>query len=370
MRILSYSPSVEVYVATHDAYYDLTQDVISCSVNRQLDGTSTFTFRVANRKHKYNGMFAPMDRVTIFANKSGEKTQLITGYMTNTSLLTLYEEDFVISGEDTLLRLERLYFDPGMNSSYQLALGDIGANMLDANGTQFAYDLLTKIGGWDPSMVRIDSNIPSSVIDWARRLYAAQQSDFADSEKMLKEFYELLRSSSAAVTSSGSTSSSSTGTYSGGSAKFSAMRSLWESHKNQWSYGNSDNGRLTPESSGFSDCSACVWWAANKIDPSYSWLGTRTYSMLTTARHIIDVTSPCYLDTSKMEPGDLIIMAHQSGVRHVDWYFGDGVAWGAGCAPLPHFVTDDVAHLYASGSYYQRWVSVCRFLDQTGPVSS
>jgi hypothetical protein len=369
MKILAYSPSVEAYIGTHDSYYDLSSDITSCTVGRRLDATSTFTIRLANRNHKYNGVFMPMDRVTIFTTKGTERTRLITGYVTKVSAFTLYEEDFEISGEDTLYRLQRMYFDPGLRGSYDIALADIGGSMLTSNGYQYAYDLLTKIGGWPSDSVLIDENMPGGIIDWARRLYSAQQSDLADAETMVKEFYDLLKQSKAGMKNLG-TASGSGGTASlggGGTAEFQQMKALWTSNEGQWSYSQGD-GRLDPESSGYSDCSACIWWAINKIDPSYSWLGTSTYTMLTTARHILDVDSPCYLDTSKMVAGDLIIMQHRNGVQHVDWYFGNNVAWGAGSAPLPHHVTDDVANHYAT-DYPQNWVNVCRCLDQTGATS-
>ena len=99
MKILSYSPSVAAYACVFGeggsrTYYDLTQDIVSCSVTRNVDTNSTFTITLANRKHKYNGLFSPMDAVTIFADKNGERTQLITGYMTNVTKFTLYEENF------------------------------------------------------------------------------------------------------------------------------------------------------------------------------------------------------------------------------------------------------------------------------------
>ena len=71
MRVLSYSPNIEAYVAvrTKDgyAYYDISQDIVSCSVSRAENEASTFNIRLQNVGGKYNNLFTPMDRITIYA---------------------------------------------------------------------------------------------------------------------------------------------------------------------------------------------------------------------------------------------------------------------------------------------------------------
>ena len=146
----------------------------------------------------------------------------------------------------------------------------------------------------------------------------------------------------------------------GTSDDFAAMKALWESHNREWSY-SQGGGRLNPPQSGYSDCSACIWWAANAAtDNKYKWLGTSTYTMLTTAKSIFRNTTG-ELDTSKMLPGDLIVMAWNSGTQHVDWYWGDGEVWGAGSSPLPKQITKSSAATYLKGRV--KWVNVMRFID-------
>ena len=50
-----------------------------------------------------------------------------------------------------------------------------------------------------------------------------------------------------------------------------------------------------------------------------------------------------------------------SSTDHVDWYMGGTTVWGAGSAPLPHLVTNDVEHYYETMGIRQLWVM--RFLD-------
>lgn len=124
--------------------------------------------------------------------------------------------------------------------------------------------------------------------------------------------------------------------------EFAAMKKLWEDNEKAFQYAQAA-GRLGPDVSGFTDCSACIWWAANKVTGGkYSWLGTSTYTMRDTATKICDG-----IDRDKMRPGDLILMKNPD---HVGWYWGNGVAWGAGSAPCPKVEADPVEQYYNWGT--------------------
>ena len=130
----------------------------------------------------------------------------------------------------------------------------------------------------------------------------------------------------------------------GGAAtgEFAAMKALWEENERAFSYAQAA-GRLEPDVSGFTDCSACIWWAANKAtDGKYQWLGTSTWTMRDTATKICDG-----IQRDLMQPGDLILMTNP---EHVGWYWGDGVAWGAGSAPCPKVEADPVENYNYWGS--------------------
>lgn len=154
-------------------------------------------------------------------------------------------------------------------------------------------------------------------------------------------------------------------------ADWAACKALWEEHENEWAYSNAA-GRTNPPVSGYSDCSACIWWAVNAAtNGKYDWMGTRSYTMRDTATLIRKFDPDEPLDTSDMRPGDLIIMTYGpgssigNGLGHVDWYWGGNTIWSAGYAPLPHHQTDDL------DTYYQRnngrWkisdIGIYRFLE-------
>lgn len=142
------------------------------------------------------------------------------------------------------------------------------------------------------------------------------------------------------------------GTGGGGSDEFEAMRAIWEQNEGAFNYAQAA-GRLEPDVSGFTDCSACIWWAANKAtNGKYSWLGTSTWTMRDTATKICDG-----IQRDLMQPGDLILMTNP---EHVGWYWGNGVAWGAGAAPCPKVEADPVENYYSWGSNLE----IYRFIGQ------
>ena len=155
----------------------------------------------------------------------------------------------------------------------------------------------------------------------------------------------------------------------GTQSDFQAMRQLWYDHEGEWSYGNGA-GRLDPESSGFTDCSACVWWAVNKIRPDLAAsLGNFTTPQSRAGTLIIEgqLTSSTTVDPSILQEGDIILVSKSgnysaNGDSHVEWYFGNGIVWGAGYAPLPHFSSSSVdEYLQAVSSKYSTFM-IRRFL--------
>lgn len=150
-------------------------------------------------------------------------------------------------------------------------------------------------------------------------------------------------------------------------ADFPAARQLWYDNNSKWNYSQGP-GRLNPESSGYSDCSACIYWAVNKAtNNKYSWIGTWTGAMQSACHLIRQGTSAnLHIDRNEIRPGDIILIDYGGdGVSdHVDWYMGNGVVWGAGSAPLPKKISDNVDDYlssYYGGSVAIYWIM--RFFD-------
>ena len=154
--------------------------------------------------------------------------------------------------------------------------------------------------------------------------------------------------------------------------EFSAMRQLWEENASRWGYSNGP-GRLQPDVYGYSDCSACIYWAANKATGGkYDWIGTMTDYMVQNCPIVLELdraTTGLHVDRSLLRPGDLLVVDYGAGSYntpgpdHVDWYWGNGVVWGAGSAPLPKKISDNVDTLYENYNPTVQHLWVCRFLD-------
>lgn len=153
----------------------------------------------------------------------------------------------------------------------------------------------------------------------------------------------------------------------GDPADFTAMKKLWQDNASRWNYSQGP-GRLNPESSGYSDCSACIYWAANKAtNNKYNWIGTWTGAMQKNCKLIRHGTNAdLKISTDEIRPGDIILIDYGGDGQsdHVDWYFGNGEVWGAGSAPLPKRVSTDVTNYlntYYGGGLKNYWIM--RFLD-------
>lgn len=134
------------------------------------------------------------------------------------------------------------------------------------------------------------------------------------------------------------------------------MIQLWYDNANKWTYGQGSQ-RLNPEASGYTDCSAAIWWAINKINPSAAAkVGTWTGTMATSGKEIARGTRNDPFPTDKAKAGDILLIewgyvnySFNDVSSHVEWYVGDGRLWGAGYAPLPHDSGNAVTYCRSSG---------------------
>lgn len=144
-----------------------------------------------------------------------------------------------------------------------------------------------------------------------------------------------------------------------GSALITQMQDLWRQHENDWSY-SQGAGRLTPTSSGYSDCSGCIWWAVNQYDPEAAKrMGASTALMLEASdaqgTTVAEGRRGQYPTPEQVHVGDLLVVnwnntnIYAQG-RHVEWVFPDYQLWGAGAAPLPHKSGDIQTYLTSSWS--------------------
>lgn len=134
--------------------------------------------------------------------------------------------------------------------------------------------------------------------------------------------------------------------------------SLFEQCKQTWidwanaggfGYGGDGASDKYPETSRNTSCAACIWAALNKHNSDIcDWMAIYCPDLQKQGKLIYHTTgyNDIRVPVEQMLPGDLILMDYGGNGRadHVDWYFGNGVVWGAGSAPCPHHVSDDAEH--------------------------
>lgn len=328
MRTLYYNPKIEVYVAASSGYYDLSEDIISGSVTRNQDAVSTFRVKLSNKHGKYNGVFAPMDRVTIYMSKT-KRYQVLTGYIGHVDAWTLYPQDFEMSGFCSLYRLQRMYWDPGLVESVDMVRNayEQNANAPDAGLAAVAMAMLTAIGGMNANSISIESDLPDSTKKWAYGLYADKIEDMGQARDMVNAFYDMLKSAGPKIGSSAPGGVGITSLH--GSEAQNAIVELYVSWMGRFSYSQSD-GRLDPVANGYGDCSSTCWRAykdAANID-----CGTWTGDMVSKGKEIAS-GSGSGLPIDRMEPADLVLFNwdyYNPTYDHVEMYVGKNQFAGHG----------------------------------------
>lgn len=129
-----------------------------------------------------------------------------------------------------------------------------------------------------------------------------------------------------------------------GDDDISRMQQVFIDNEGKFSYGQGA-GRLTPETSGHTDCSGSIWWAINKIRPDLAAnIGNWTGAMVNSGIEIARGLGTDDIDLSIAKKGDILLCRggqygvnwlFNDGHNHVEWYFGNNILWGTRATPCP-----------------------------------
>lgn len=319
MDVLSYSPSIALYVDTEGGVVDMTDDLVSLTVTRKLDAASSMSAKVSNPKGKYNGLVKPMDRFVAYASKGSPNDKgykrLITGYISKVDRFTLYGADMSLSGYDTIYRLQRLYWDPKLPASVDFLRQTFGSmNVLGADTyADGIKSLLTEVGGVPADMVVVQNDVPREIVSAARDMYAAQQTEYAFLEQVRRDIEAMVRASS--LSSGGSSGSSGAGA---GTASSEALESAVQHAiqiANDDIHGYSQDRRMGIDY----DCSSlvmrCLAEAGFDVNPAAT-----THSMRAELEPLGFAWHPAPFSESDLQRGDILL----NEVWHTCWYIGGG----------------------------------------------
>lgn len=239
MKRLIYAPKVYVFVRCSNLIgynstpiRDLSADVVSGSITRNVNNLSTAEVVLKNRFFKHikdeqtgRSVFLPMDLITIWLQRvAGKPIQVFTGYLDSVPYYQMYPGNCILKASCTLKKLKYTWFDPGLPTfaswlkkkgwTYNPDTGESnnwpnemnrvsdlnptdpknisGKQINDSGYGQLLYDFMTDSGyaGWDKEQVRV-SNIPSSFIDKALTLY---KDTYEEKGKAREDLQNLLKS--------------------------------------------------------------------------------------------------------------------------------------------------------------------------------
>jgi len=199
IKRLVYSPKVYAFIYSRKtgAVIDVSNDIVSGSVERVTNKTSSASISIRNDDWYYTGRFdpkfLPMDGVTIWLQKYKDNPiQVFTGFIDSVPYFQAYPNQIEIKASCTLKRLLYSYYDPGVgfvnwmrskgwygqgdNQNYSsfynpYAVGDTlsesGGKGNDGGMGQMLQDFLQEIAGLDHSEVivgDIPNELPNSLI--------------------------------------------------------------------------------------------------------------------------------------------------------------------------------------------------------------
>ena len=237
MRRLVYAPKAYVFVRSNTQggrVYNLSPDVVSGQIERNVNDLSTASVVIRNRFRKWikdpsNNMsiLMPMDMITIWLQRiSGKPIQVFTGYLNSVPYYQMYPGNTQITASCTLKRIAYSWFDPGLEwfqnwfssaggwSIVNPETGDVlntnalattaAGNKMKINDGGFAeliQRFMVDIAGWSPDMVVV-SDLPANLPKVAAALYAKIQKQNDVTQDALEEMLSNIMGVSATPISS------------------------------------------------------------------------------------------------------------------------------------------------------------------------
>lgn len=178
MSTLVYTPGVQIRIATaKEGIIDVSEDCASGSVTLNENELHSFDFNLLNHRRKYDGIFTPMDRVTI-RMKRLRWMIVMSGYLSKVPYFTVFPETIGVSGACSLKRLAYYYWDPGTAHS-QTLLSSLQASLSqtqDQGLKDLFIRLTTDVTGWEKEKIHV-AQIPPGWFDVMQPVFEQVQAD-------------------------------------------------------------------------------------------------------------------------------------------------------------------------------------------------
>lgn len=166
--------------AASGAVYDVSADISTAQISRN-EGISTVSLTLTNASRKYDGVFAPMDRIVVYLTRT-KRLLILSGYLDSVPLFTTFPVSISLRASCTLKRLQQFLWDPHSSASVKVngpMPGD-ASKITDGGIADRIRKILTTIVRWPDSKIHIGS-VPVKWFDQVSKVAdtLVQQSEIA-----------------------------------------------------------------------------------------------------------------------------------------------------------------------------------------------
>ena len=175
MATFVYAPRVTAHVAVtnrqgQQQILDLSEDLVNGSVTLRERGVHTFNFQLQNAQRKYDGLIRPMDRIVVAMSRFGAPLRVMSGYMNNGPVFSVWPRVLTMSASCTLKKLQFWYWDSQSVASQNLLqtfAGQAGTTTsADGGLREMVIKLLVEVVGWPAEKIHIGA-IPNKWFEFA-----------------------------------------------------------------------------------------------------------------------------------------------------------------------------------------------------------
>lgn len=162
-----YSPQVRVVIAHGVAEYDVSSDLVRCSLVRPENSAASFFMTLQNSGLRYTPpnsapRFSRMDRIVVYMKKTSW-IQVFSGYLDQVPYKQLYPGPVEFKATCTVKRLMHTWWDPALQNNINLlnqfaaSESSIGGALVDTGLGTMLTNILVQVGGWNPADIHIQN---------------------------------------------------------------------------------------------------------------------------------------------------------------------------------------------------------------------
>jgi hypothetical protein len=193
---LLYSPGVKVYISTEkNGTIEVSDDLVDGTMVRRSDGVSSFNFTLQNARRKYDGVFAPNDRIVVMMRRI-TWMRVFTGYLNSVPLLTAWPRVVPLTASCSLKRIQYWYWDSGLPATQTMIAKALEVAREDDNGdggiANAILTILKEVMGWPPEKVHI-AGIPKDWFQFAYKIAQDIDARAEEADEIAQQFYSALQ---------------------------------------------------------------------------------------------------------------------------------------------------------------------------------